>query len=153
MRTNSQASGFADVFPAVQPPVDTRRASAFTILELLVCVCIIALLITLLVPSIQRARYAAMASVCGANLHRLGQSMIVATENNGGICPTALGALYTTTSTIDAKSFYCPRTLNDPLYGNHIYYGMNSFINARLAQCPSPPAPSSPATKVDSPPH
>lgn len=59
----------------------------FTLIELLVVVAIIALLIAILVPSLNNAREQAKASTCGANLRSLMLAVTMYTDRNAGYFP------------------------------------------------------------------
>ena len=60
----------------------------FTLIELLVVVAIIALLVSILVPSLTQARKVTLRTVCASNLHQLHVgTMTSATANDGQILP------------------------------------------------------------------
>jgi prepilin-type N-terminal cleavage/methylation domain-containing protein/prepilin-type processing-associated H-X9-DG protein len=65
------------------------NARGFTLIELLVVVAIIALLISILVPSLARARRQAKRSVCASNLHQIGIAMPAYLQDNDDWYPAA----------------------------------------------------------------
>ncbi|MBI5863176.1 MAG: prepilin-type N-terminal cleavage/methylation domain-containing protein [Planctomycetes bacterium] len=70
------------------PRLHYRLLRAFTLIELLVVVAIIALLISILLPSLRNAREQAKSTKCLANQHAIGQAVGACATENRGYGPT-----------------------------------------------------------------
>ncbi len=67
------------------------KRKAFTLVELLVVIGIIAALISILLPALNKAQRAARSVACGSNLRQLGQALTMyARENRGQLVPLGI---------------------------------------------------------------
>jgi len=82
-----------------------RKRKGFTLIELLVVVAIIALLISILLPSLARAREIAKRAVCASNMRGVGQGMKVYANDNFDWYPTAPFKEGTTGDGVSAVQF------------------------------------------------
>jgi prepilin-type N-terminal cleavage/methylation domain-containing protein/prepilin-type processing-associated H-X9-DG protein len=64
-----------------------RRSQAFTLIELLTVIAIIAILAALLLPALSRAKQKAWTTSCNSNLHQVGLAMRMFADDNGEFYP------------------------------------------------------------------
>ncbi len=98
-------------------PNHPGRDRGFTLVELLVVIGIIALLIGILLPSLNRARQAARQTICLTNLRQLGQAYSMYVANSKGH-----SVVYTlqTTAVMDPDAAMWPELLR-PYYGQKVF--------------------------------
>jgi prepilin-type processing-associated H-X9-DG protein/prepilin-type N-terminal cleavage/methylation domain-containing protein len=110
-----------------------RTRTAFTLVELLVVIGIIAVLIALLLPSLSRAREHARRTVCLSNLRQLAQAMMMYNNENKGHFPAQGSGQHE-----DDWIFWEnePGFARNPEEGALVRYMGGHFI-AEAYQCPS----------------
>lgn len=72
----------------------SRRGRGFTLVELLVVISIIALLISLLLPALAKAKERANAVVCAAHVRSLAQACMIYAQDNRGFFPAMFNNQY-----------------------------------------------------------
>lgn len=140
-----------------------KKRKGFTLIELLVVVAIIALLISILLPSLSRARELSKRTVCSSNLRGIGQSMYIYAQD-GDKFPASSGRHATSAATYwffrtivppttgipsptadlwmlvrannsTPKQFNCPSTADvpDPAQDTLAYFDFSSGVNLSYA--------------------
>lgn len=90
-----------------------KRSRGFTLIELLVVVAIIALLVSILLPSLSRARELARRSICQANLKSIGNAIAMYQTENKDSFPTICNSFVTDQTTVDFVTGKVDLTQND----------------------------------------
>jgi prepilin-type N-terminal cleavage/methylation domain-containing protein/prepilin-type processing-associated H-X9-DG protein len=85
-----------------------RADKAFTLVELLVVISIIAMLLAILMPALAKVREQGRAIVCASNIKNYGPCLIMYAQDNNGKCPFSFSWLYSMKTIFeDDKSGVC----------------------------------------------
>jgi prepilin-type N-terminal cleavage/methylation domain-containing protein len=119
-----------------------ERQGGFTLIELLVVIAIIALLASILLPSIDRAQEFARRATCGAHLNSLGKAMLMYESDNKGMTMrlTDTSNQFAETFDADAESsdtFDAYRDNNDCNIQHWWLLVGADFVSVSVFECPS----------------
>lgn len=84
--------------------VRNHGRAGFTLIELLVVVAIIAILISILLPALGRAKEAARAAVCAANMKSVGQAFSIYLAENRAVYPPSYMYPYNSAGAVDFQN-------------------------------------------------
>jgi prepilin-type N-terminal cleavage/methylation domain-containing protein/prepilin-type processing-associated H-X9-DG protein len=133
-----------------------REARGFTLLELLVVVAIIAVLVAILLPSLQKAREMARTTTCSTKLRSIGTAILMYANEFNDRCPPSYDPYTYFNQTVPTwgptwaeyfslrflksdsfQTFYCPSVPNtsswqdiDKRRGYWVHYGISNFLSA-----------------------
>ena len=117
------------------------RRKGFTLIELLVVIAIIAMLLAVLLPSLNQAKKQARAIVCKSNLHQWGLIWKLYTDDNDGYFTTGVGPSWARGQWIVALRQYwvdrqslltCP-SATKPIEGEDYGGPFNTYLSTNVA--------------------
>ena len=121
-------------------PVRRGGGRGFTLVELLVVVAIIALLVSILMPSLARAKELARMAVCKANLHGLGRAWQMYWNQNNYRTPALFNPRNTATDTMSMFNFltWCNAGSGGPGWvGAGVLYPAKFVASGDIYVCPT----------------
>jgi prepilin-type N-terminal cleavage/methylation domain-containing protein/prepilin-type processing-associated H-X9-DG protein len=113
----------------------SKKTRGFTLVELLVVIGIIAVLISILLPSLNKAREAAKRALCLSNLHQIGLGFQIYANANHGQVP--LGCYGVTYQETWVSWFAWSAPLKPHLYNLGYLFATGACPNPKVFYCPS----------------
>jgi prepilin-type N-terminal cleavage/methylation domain-containing protein/prepilin-type processing-associated H-X9-DG protein len=122
-----------EFYPTARGPNPHSKPGGFSLVELLVVIGIIALLISILLPVINKARQSSMAIACAANLRSVGQGLAMYLIENQNTYPCSY--LYVGHSIVDGVQ--TPTNYDQGYIHWSTYLYSSGHVPAKAFQCPS----------------